>query len=117
MPFLLFSGLLSLVICHGSATPTPLATDSDAQMPAASVSFLVNSDRDRDQQRPAVARAPDGSFVVAWDSDGQDGSVAGVYARRYDAQGIPRGGEFLVHVTTRHRQYAPRISIAPKSVV
>src|SRR3546814_8887157 len=69
MHFLLISGLLSLVIGHGSATPTPLATDSDAQMPAASVSFLVNSDRDRDQQRPAVARAPDGSFVVAWDSD------------------------------------------------
>src|SRR3546814_18831955 len=57
MHFLLISGLLSLVIGHGSATPTPLATDSDAQMPAASVSFLVNSDRDSDQQRPAVARA------------------------------------------------------------
>src|SRR3546814_5526019 len=56
MHFLLISGLLSLVIGHGSATPTPLATDSDAQMPAASVSFLVNSDRDRDQQRPAVDR-------------------------------------------------------------
>src|SRR3546814_18947425 len=45
------------------------------------------------------------------DSDGQDGSVDGVYARRYDAQGMPRGGEFLVNVTTRNRQYAPRIAI------
>lgn len=78
---------------------------------AVSASFRANTYRDKDQQRPAVARAPDGSFVVTWDSDGQDGSVDGVYARRYDAQGTPRGSEFLVNVTTRNRQYAPRIAM------
>lgn len=35
------------------------------------------------QQRPAVAGRADGGFVVAWDSDGQDGSGQGVYSRVY----------------------------------
>ncbi|MFC1482453.1 hypothetical protein ACFL51_01465 [Myxococcota bacterium] len=43
------------------------------------------------QSRPAVAMAPDGSFVVAWSSWDQDGSSYGVFAQRFDAQGNPLG--------------------------
>lgn len=40
------------------------------------------------QTLPAVASWPDGSFIIVWDSDGQDGSSFGVYARRFDANGL-----------------------------
>ena len=33
-------------------------------------------------------------------SSGQDGSGSGIYAQRYDAQGVPQGGEFRVNSTT-----------------
>lgn len=43
---------------------------------------------------PAVAAAADGDFVVAWNSEYQDGDGQGVYARRYRADGTARGDEF-----------------------
>ena len=52
-----------------------------------------------------LAALEDGGYVVAWTSHGQDGSGYGVYARRYDATGQPRGGEFLVNTTTAQGQY------------
>jgi hypothetical protein len=44
--------------------------------------FRVNSYTTSGQSFPAVARAPDGDFVVAWDSD-QDGSGYGIFGQRY----------------------------------
>jgi hypothetical protein len=38
-----------------------------------------------------------GGFVVAWDSDEQDGSSTGVFARRIGASGNPAGGELQVN--------------------
>ncbi len=37
----------------------------------------------------AVAFGEGDGFIVVWDSDGQDGSVAGVYARRFSESGVP----------------------------
>jgi len=104
MRFVLPCILLALFIrCETASAAQPLAIDA--------TSFTANTHHDRDQQRPAVARAPDGSFVVVWDSDGTDDNVDDVYARRYDAQGMARGDEFRVNVVTRNRQYAPRIAM------
>ena len=36
-----------------------------------------------------VTGLTDGGFVVAWQSDGQDGSGYGIFGQRYDANGIP----------------------------
>lgn len=79
--------------------------------PAQDAEFPINSYTAGDQQRPAVARAPGGGFVVVWDSDEQDGSLGDVYARRYAADGAPLGDEFRVNTTARNRQYAPRVAI------
>lgn len=43
--------------------------------------FQVNSWTTDDQRYPAVAALGPGDFVVAWDSNGQDGSLKGIYAR------------------------------------
>ena len=48
-----------------------------------------------------------GNFVVAWQSDGQDGSGNGIYAQRYDSSGSAVGSEFLVNTYTTSAQGDP----------
>ena len=68
--------------------------------------FQVNTYTTGNQYAYSVARAPDGRFVVAWDSEG-DGDGFGVFAQRYDATGAPMGGEFQVNsFTTGGQSYA-----------
>ena len=74
--------------------------------------FLVNTTTLNDQDLPAVGVAPDASSVVVWTSAVQDGSGDGIYGQRYDANGGPLGGEFLVHVTTASNQSEPSLSVA-----
>src|SRR5207302_4391987 len=62
---------------------------------------------------PDVAVAADGSFVVVWQSAGQDGSGEGVYAQRFDAGGTPAGGEMLINTVTAGDQQAPRVAYDP----
>ena len=62
---------------------------------------------DRDQQLPSVAALVDGSFVVVWQSNGQDGNGWAVYARRFGATGAPLTDEFLVNTTVASNQSEP----------
>lgn len=63
------------------------------------------------QQKPVVAKAEDGSFVVTWSGRGV-GDRSGVFARRYASNGIPLTGEFLVNTTTTGKQHQPDLAIA-----
>ena len=54
--------------------------------------FRVNSTTANTQQHPAVAMDAQGSFVITWESLGQDGSGYGIYAQAYNAFGTPVGG-------------------------
>ncbi len=62
--------------------------------------FRVNTYTTDSQFFASAAMDASGDFVVAWHSLGQDGSDAGVYARRYDAAGAAHGGEFRVSAVT-----------------
>ena len=73
--------------------------------------FPVNGSTSLDQFRPAVAASPAG-FVVAWESDGQDGDLNGIYARLFDAAGNPRGDEFQVNSRGEGRQVVPAVAMA-----
>lgn len=75
--------------------------------------FLVNSFTAGAQQSPAVAVAAAGNFTIAWQSDAQDGSGLGIYARRYSSAGIAAATEFLVNTFTTGNQSSPAISISP----
>ncbi len=75
--------------------------------------FRVNTYTLGYQSAPSIAMASDGSFVIAWQSDGQDGSENGVYAQRYNAAGEPVGSEFCVNTYTEGDQYGPSIAMAP----
>ena len=77
---------------------------------AAGAQFRVNTTTSGAQYEPAVAMLESGGFVVAWRSDGQDGSSAGVYAQRYAADGSALGGEFRVNESTAGAQYQPDVA-------
>ena len=49
--------------------------------------FQVNSYTTDDQAFPSVAATGTNQFVVAWESDGQDGSGDGVFGQRFDFAG------------------------------
>jgi hypothetical protein len=75
--------------------------------------FPVNTHTGWGQNSPDVATAADGSFVVVWDSQFQDGSNEGIFARRFDAAGVPIGGEFQVNTTTALNQFNPAVAARP----
>lgn len=74
------------------------------------VEFRANTVTANDQSAPAVAGLSGGGFVVVWQSQLQDKSGFGVYAKRYNALGNPAGAEFRVNRTTTNDQSAPSIA-------
>ena len=71
--------------------------------------FQINTYISGSQSNPSVAGLPNGGFVVAWESNGQDGSNSGIYAQRYDSNGNLAGNEFLVNTTTSGLQKLPSV--------
>jgi hypothetical protein len=67
--------------------------------------FQVNSFTPGDQSSASVSLDADGDFVVAWDSQLQDGSDQGVFARRFNAAGVPLAVEFQVNTYTTGLQF------------
>ena len=59
--------------------------DSDGQK--LGEEFLVNTQSVGNQMEPDVAAFLDGSFIVVWQGDDDDGAVSGIFAQRFDADG------------------------------
>ncbi|MBY0484095.1 DUF4347 domain-containing protein [Nitrosomonas sp.] len=66
--------------------------------------FRVNTYTTDWQYDPSITALNDGGFVVTWTSRGQDGSLSGIYAQRYDSNGAAQGGDFRVNPTTTDTQ-------------
>ncbi len=73
--------------------------------------FLVNTTTSGAQNKPKVAAAGDGGFVVSWQSNGQDGDAWGIYAQRFNSGAAQVGSEFQVNVSTANNQKDPSIAI------
>lgn len=73
--------------------------------------FKVNTHTANSQGTSAVAMDADGDFVVTWTSYLQDGSVAGVYAQRYNASGVAQGSEFRVNQVTANAQFFSHVAM------
>ena len=73
--------------------------------------FGVNTYTTGNQSAPSVAIDVDGDFVVAWGSDGQDGSISGIYAQRYNSAGVTQGAEFRVNNYTTGNQNSPQVAM------
>lgn len=59
----------------------------------------INNTLLNDQSSPQTAMDADGRFVVVWDDVDQNGDI-NIYARRFNADGSPSGGDFMVNSTT-----------------
>ncbi|MGD9854405.1 MAG: putative Ig domain-containing protein, partial [Planctomycetaceae bacterium] len=86
------------------------ARRQNAQGQPISPVFRVNSSSHNEQRDASVSVAPDGTFVVVWQSLGQDHSGWGVYGQRYAADGARVGGEFRINQTTFGNQYFPGVA-------
>ncbi len=71
-------------------------SDGSAQL----AEFRVNTYTPLTQERPAIAMADDGDFVVTWQSVLQDGSDYGIFGQRFDSGGARQGQEFRVNTRT-----------------
>lgn len=70
--------------------------------------FLVHSSRTAGH--PAVAMNVAGDFVVTYFASGT-ADTDGIYARRFSAEGLALGSEFLVNQTTTGRQDSPSVAM------
>ncbi len=86
--------------------------------------FQVNSYTVGGQSMPNVAMDDQGNFVVVWHSAGQDGSLKGIFAKRYDAEGREvspssdlrgkgQGNEFQVNGEVQGDQSHPSVTMSP----
>ncbi|MAT16783.1 MAG: hypothetical protein CMJ46_16110, partial [Planctomyces sp.] len=74
--------------------------------------FRVNTFTNSYQYFPSVSLSDSGEFIVSWTSLDQDGAGGGIYAQRYDANGIPIGNEFRVNSQTADSQEYSSVSLA-----
>jgi hypothetical protein len=71
--------------------------------------FQVNESTLGRQGLPAVASDGAGGFVVVWDAE--SASYREIFARLYDAAGVPLGPEFQVNTYTTGRQQYPAVAM------
>jgi hypothetical protein len=57
-----------------------------------------------------VAHDTEGRFMVVWHSFGQDGSLSGVFGRRYTRAGVPDGAETQINTYTTGHQHAAHVA-------
>lgn len=76
--------------------------------------FPVTSTVDGGEAEPSVAVAANKAFVIVWSESGGGGRLA-IVGQRFDALGVPQGGEFVVvQSTVPDIGYGqPRVAMAP----
>jgi hypothetical protein len=89
-----------------------LARRFDADGTPSGDDFAVHQTAPTGRFRPSVAADSGGSFVVAWDSFGQDGDREGSFGRRFNAAGLPQGNEFQINTTSADDQELPAVAIS-----
>ena len=78
---------------------------------ALATEFQVNGHTLLAQALPAIDMNAAGSFVIAWQSNTQDGEGYGVFGRRFNSSGAAQGGEFQAHSYTTGEQGKPTVGI------
>lgn len=94
----LLAGAALLLAAVAGAAPVPVGPE-----------FQVNTHTSGRQNDAAVATDPSGRFVVVWASDQGPGDTD-VQGQRYDAAGVPEGGEFQANTYTTGGQGLPAVA-------
>jgi hypothetical protein len=104
----------------GAALPDIWARQFDAAGEPVGDEFRANTFVPGIHGQPDVAMDDLGNFVITWtqtpsprgtNNVAQDGSGSGVFARRYNWQGVPLGDEFPVHSITNGNQTGSRVAM------
>jgi hypothetical protein len=75
--------------------------------------FQVNTYTQGLQRTGDIAMDALGNFAVVWEGEGP-GDIDGVFAQRFNAAGVPQGGQFRVNSYTAERQgNYPSIAMSP----
>ena len=86
----------------------------DAAGTPAGAEFVVNTYTAGPQESPAVAAAPGGDFLVAWQGGDfrseQDGSASGVFVQRFAGSGARVGQELRGNTVVRGFQEKPAVA-------
>lgn len=89
-----------------------IAQRFDAAGAPQGVEFIVNNHTTNSQANPAVGMDDAGNFTIVWESNLQDGSGYGIYARRYTAAGVSIApGEFKVNTRSEDQQRLPALAV------
>lgn len=73
--------------------------------------FRVNTFTAGDQAPHSLMAHVDGGFVVSWSSYDQDNNSPGIYAQRFDKNGIAQGHETRINTYTVGHQSGPSITM------
>ena len=73
--------------------------------------FQVNTTTAGSQAMPSIAMDSIGNFVIAWQSENQDGSGQGIYFKRYNNSGVVQGTETIANTTTAGNQQEPSVAM------
>ena len=91
---------------------SPLSTSRlAAQTLRLGVELQVNSYTTDAQRLPSVSLDAVGDFVVAWESNAQEGSGYGIFARRFTSAGTAQSVELQVNSRTVSNQQDPSVSL------
>lgn len=90
-------------------------TDRDLTVSRGAVATetLVNATTANDQTYCQTITLADGGYVVAWQSNLQDGGSWGIYAQVYNADGSVRTPEFLVNIYTANEETDVSLAALP----
>jgi hypothetical protein len=92
-----------------------IAKRYDASGNTIGAEFVANTTTAGQQGYPDIAMDTQGNFVVSWWDPANDGSSLGVFARRFLADGTPRGDDFQVNTYTTGPQVPDRMASAVAS--
>ena len=84
----------------------------DSKGNALSSEFQVNEYITNNQILSHVAVDRRGNSIIVWESFEQDSSDGGIYARRFNKDGIGIGNEFRVNEYTQGNQGSPRVAMS-----
>jgi len=73
---------------------------------------LTNDSTADNQILPKIAMSSTGGYVIVWQSEGTDGSGAGIYGKLYDSSGNAVTSQFQVNTTTSGNQQQPDVAMA-----
>ncbi|MEC8442856.1 MAG: hypothetical protein VXZ05_01495, partial [Pseudomonadota bacterium] len=97
----------------GSSVPHVVTVNIEADrdgVEAVGEEQQVNSFISQDQDEPSIGALTGGGYVITWTSRGQDSSNDGIFAQRFDANGVLVGPELQVNTHVQGDQNDPQVT-------